>query len=692
MGWGLPPHTQVPSVPGRGFPGLLREVVELVGQLLELLARDQFNGVGRGVHRRDKRRVFACVLEGVYEFGLHVPGKSFGCHHTAQGAIEEIQALLFEGRNIGGEGRTLLLCDAQNIQLTLKLRNFGNVKNSHRHVAAHHRSTRWRRTFEGDDVEGRPGKLLELDQHEVVIPAEAGHANRHAASFFLGSGDQLLQRVDATALGGDDHIRVVHDIGEVGEASPVVLRLAVNGPSHHAGQVEGAERVAVGLGRCKFRDADLATGTWHVLDNDAGSCAQVFFNEGDGSARHHIGAATGFKANNDGDRFVGIAGLRRCLRRYNGGRQTCCGGKGVKNSAMHDICLQFVNHGRRLSAVCFVQRFKRLHGTDCLPHNPSCPIKYFEKSINFMNHLDLRDLRYFEVIARTCNLGKAAELVHRSQPAMTTCIRRLEATLETPLFEKSGRGIRLTSAGVALVERARSLRLNADETVREIADIGAGVVGQVRIGVLPTLARFLMPPLCRALLEEAPQVQIHANIAQNDVLAKLLQTGEVDLILTTATPPSADLVVEPVLGDEVVVVASHDHPIFEVAAPRLKDLLTYRWVLAPPSVGTRQWIERVFQQQGLPCPKVQIETNQILMMPTLICGTQLLSFTSRLHVAQEPLRGELREVAMKATTMQRQFDLVHRLDGYLSPAAKRLVTILRRQGGSLSGSGLTWPI
>jgi len=300
-----------------------------------------------------------------------------------------------------------------------------------------------------------------------------------------------------------------------------------------------------------------------------------------------------------------------------------------------------------------------------------------------MNQLDLRDLRYFEVMAQTCNLARASELVNRSQPALTTCVRRLEAALDTPLFEKSGRGIVLTSAGIALAERARALRLQAEATSREISDIGAGLAGQVRFGVLPTLARFLMPPLLRELLDQAPEANIHATIAQNDVLAKQLEAGAVDVILTTSTRPREGWVSEPVLTDEVVVVAARDHPVLGIKRPNLSDLLAYRWVLAPPSVGTRQWLENVFAAKGLPGPKVQIETNQILNMPTLICETQLLAFTSRLHVVKGQLKNELCEVNLPETTMERRFDLVYRTDSYVPPVAKRLMKIIRDNGGAL---------
>ena len=131
-----------------------------------------------------------------------------------------------------------------------------------------------------------------------------------------------------------------------------------------------------------------------------------------------------------------------------------------------------------------------------------------------------------------------------------------------------------------------------------------------------------------------------------------------------------------------MVIASRNHPILAKRA-RLQDLLSYRWVLAPPSVGTRQWFERVFHSRGLPGPHVQIETNLILMMPTLISQTELLTFTSRRHVGLTDAGTDLREVRLKETTMRRRFDVAYSRDAYLSPAAQRLIRLLRTKGRSL---------
>src|SRR5678815_1628178 len=88
------------------------------------------------------------------------------------------------------------------------------------------------------------------------------------------------------------------------------------------------------------------------------------------------------------------------------------------------------------------------------------------ESITVTIQLDLRDLRYFETIAELGHLGRAAERLSLTQPALTRCVRRLEESFGTELFERVGRGIRLTSAGDALLTRARRLHVAADETAR----------------------------------------------------------------------------------------------------------------------------------------------------------------------------------------------------------------------------------
>ena len=295
------------------------------------------------------------------------------------------------------------------------------------------------------------------------------------------------------------------------------------------------------------------------------------------------------------------------------------------------------------------------------------------------DQLDLRDLRYFETIAEAGHVGRAAKKLHRTQPALTGAVRRLEAILGTPLFERVGRGIRLTTAGAALQVRARALRVASEDAIREIGELGKGLAGLVRVGAVPTVARFLLPELCRELLKEAPGVTFRTVIGHDPVLRAALRAGDLDVIVSFSGRADDDLVSHAILEDECVVVASRAHPVFR-RKPRMHDLPAYRWVLAAQGVATREWLDHAFTSRRLAAPSVQIETNLILLLPALIERSNLLSFISRRHLGRG---SELREVALRETTMRRRFAVSYRKESYLSPAAGRCVEMLRSRGKQL---------
>ena len=297
------------------------------------------------------------------------------------------------------------------------------------------------------------------------------------------------------------------------------------------------------------------------------------------------------------------------------------------------------------------------------------------------DQLDLRDLRYFEAIAAAGHVGRAARAIHRAQPTLTGAVRRLEERLGTPLFERAGRGIRLTAAGAALYAHSQSLRLAAEDAERAVADVGAGQAGLVRIGLVPTAARFLMPKLCRDFLRDSPGLSFRLIVTTNDEMRASLKAGELDLTVSLMDPADEDIVSHTIVEDQCVVVGRRSHPIFRGKAT-VGDLTRYGWVLSGRSVATRDWLEHTFRTLGLPPPKVAIETNQLLFLPALIEESELLSFISRRHLAPQ---SKLREVPFRQTTWQREFALCHRKDAYLSPAARRVIEALRTEGRAIFG-------
>ncbi|MGJ7515170.1 LysR family transcriptional regulator [Pseudomonas baetica] len=297
--------------------------------------------------------------------------------------------------------------------------------------------------------------------------------------------------------------------------------------------------------------------------------------------------------------------------------------------------------------------------------------------------MDLRDLYYFEMVAVCGNLVRAAERVHKTQPALSKSIQRLEGTLGTALFNREGRRMCLTPAGELLLLRARHLRLGVEETQREIQDFAKGTAGVVRLGCGPTAAEFLLPRLVAILLELAPELTLDLVTGQNDLLVNSLRTGHLDLLISPLSAIDSDVFeTYALLEDEVVVVASADHPLFEKNVS-LADLCTWRWVLPAPSVATRRWLDNTFFNHQLELPKIHIQTNSLNVMPRLITHTKLLSFVSRHNLGPGRTGVNLKEVVLEQTTMKRSFGLVRRREAYLSPPAAFVVDLLQREGEAL---------
>lgn len=295
--------------------------------------------------------------------------------------------------------------------------------------------------------------------------------------------------------------------------------------------------------------------------------------------------------------------------------------------------------------------------------------------------MDLRDLRYFETIAELQHLGRASASLHRTQPALTSSIRRLEADCGAALFEKSGRGIRLTEAGKVLQKWAQRMRFDVEDAKRELQAIGAGMTGHVRIGIVPTAAQFLLPAVAGQLLHEAPQVTLRTVVGLIDTLKPQLRAGELDLMVATESTTEPGWVSTPLAEDMIVVAASDRHPIFR-SRTTLKDLVGHAWALQPPGAPTRDWLDHTFDRHALPRPHVQVETTMLLMLPTLIVKTGLLSFISRHHLQGRARIPGLQEVPVKGATMRRRLVVTHRTNSYLSPATSRLLELFKSSASS----------
>ena len=252
--------------------------------------------------------------------------------------------------------------------------------------------------------------------------------------------------------------------------------------------------------------------------------------------------------------------------------------------------------------------------------------------------MDLRDLAYFEVIADLGHMGRAAERLGRTQPALTKCIQRLEEAVGTDLFERTGRGITLTPVGDILLQRARRMRSAMEECLREVSDFAVGSAGHVRIGCGATMGEFLLPQICRALIGNSPGVTIEVQIAMSGVVREGLRSKALDLAIGPDPCERRRRASRARLSELTRWSSSRHAGITLCGRPlSIHDLVASKWVLPARTVAMRQWLDKVFEAHGLPEPTVQIETNSITTLPKLIADTALLSFTSTRNLRPDRL-------------------------------------------------------
>jgi len=299
--------------------------------------------------------------------------------------------------------------------------------------------------------------------------------------------------------------------------------------------------------------------------------------------------------------------------------------------------------------------------------------------------MELRDIEYFSVIAQHGHLGRAAESLGLSQPALSMSLRRLEESMQAKLVKRTPKGVELTSVGTALLSRVERLRLSMGDVAREAADLSQGRAGDLRIGATPEFAEFLLPPALGVLFKSAPKMTAKVTVAAPDVLLPALQSGELDVIIRgIASGPFTDLVHEPLFDDEFVVVSAVNHRLAGQEPVTIADLAQERWTVSGASVLSWKWLQSMFKEHGLAPPTLAMDSNSAWLRLLTVASSDLLGFSSQRFVAQVAAHFPLTVLRVREATWARRIGIIYRKDAYLPPALVRLADILKSTARRIS--------
>jgi len=194
-----------------------------------------------------------------------------------------------------------------------------------------------------------------------------------------------------------------------------------------------------------------------------------------------------------------------------------------------------------------------------------------------MMNFTLKQLRYFEALANQGHFGRAADSVGISQPALSMQIKELEEILGVPLFERSARQVRLTRFGEEFSVRTREILLAVDE-VGDLARLAQdSMSGRVRLGVIPTIAPYLLPLFLGYLTKDHPSLDINVRETLTPKLIEELTEGRIDAAIV-ALPVSEPSLEEVALFSEDFVLVRPDSDAGQ-PVPAAKDLAKMQLLL-----------------------------------------------------------------------------------------------------------------
>lgn len=299
--------------------------------------------------------------------------------------------------------------------------------------------------------------------------------------------------------------------------------------------------------------------------------------------------------------------------------------------------------------------------------------------------LDSRLVTAFLAVAEQGSLSRAAQVLNLTQPALTRTIKRLEAQVGAPLFERQPTGMSLTAYGEVLLRRARILESETQTTISEIRALRGIGQGNVRLGVVSSAAEALLPQTIARMSQTCPETVFTVTVGLEDELAVRLVRGELDLVVAFHLPDGQDIrcLVNGPSHDGCCFVAGRAHRLATRRDLSLEDIGAESWVLPPEGTSVRAQVTEVFARNGVPAPAVRVETQSLLAMKALVERAGFLTWLPPMLFAGAASPIVALDVRRAQVQSSRSFSIYCRTNSLLTVAASRALQELRRALGSV---------
>ena len=255
--------------------------------------------------------------------------------------------------------------------------------------------------------------------------------------------------------------------------------------------------------------------------------------------------------------------------------------------------------------------------------------------------MEIKELNYLIAIAEEKSISKAADRLYMAQSSLSQFLQTMESNLDTKLFVRTSKGVRLTEAGNIMVKYAYATLAEYHRTQDEIQDLKELKSGSVILGISGFRGSYLLPPVLNAFKLDYPGIRVKIVEQNSMMLEQMLLNGEIDLALLVL--PVSDTRLQPifVMNDEICLIAHENHPLLKKAKKfasarktdsriphyiDLADAIQYEFFLSDYDTILGREARRVFNKNGLQ-PITCNESLTALMAAALAAAGHGLAFT-----------------------------------------------------------------
>ncbi len=298
------------------------------------------------------------------------------------------------------------------------------------------------------------------------------------------------------------------------------------------------------------------------------------------------------------------------------------------------------------------------------------------------SQIDFRHLETFCRIASLKSFSKAADDLLLTQPTVSGHILSLEQSLSLRLFDRTSREVRLTKAGRVFLEYASKILSCRKDLLNALTEFSEGIRGDLSLGASTIPGEYLLPKLIGDFKREHPRSVLSVKIADTkEIVEYVLQDGvELGLIGAKLNHPS--LRYEKYEEDEIIIVASPDHPLTRRKRVNLEELLKEPWIIREEGSGTQIASEKALRKKG----KSLKQFNIVMEMGSTSCvkeGVKArlgLAFISRRATREEVRQGVLSRIDVEGIgPILRQIYIVFHRSRTLSPIGLEFLRFLKKR-------------